>query len=132
MEEVEEVEDVADENCEDLYKGFAKKVAKMPFDQSKSNTSSSKTLETKTARSAPSRMDLVLDPTNVKETNSAPTTGRVVLTDMTRLSGGSSIHPKINVVPAGSQFLMKPMNAQATSASQIQKIQIGQVKNGNA
>ena len=112
MEEVEEVEDVADENCEDLFKGFAKKVAKMPFDQSKSNTSSSKTPESKTARSAPSRMDLVLDPANVKETNSAPTTkGRVVPTDLTRLSGGSSIHPKINVVPAGSQFLIKPMNA---------------------
>ena len=118
MEEVEEVEDVADENCDNLYKGFAKKVASMPFDLSKSNTnptSSSKTTEStqiKTARSAPSRMDLVLDPANVKETNSAPTTrGKMVPTDMTRLSGGSSIHPKINVVPAGSQFLMKPMNA---------------------
>ena len=98
MEEVEEVEDVADENCDNLYKSFVKKVASMPFDQSKSNTSSSKTPESKTARSLHSRMDLVLDPTNVKETNSAPTR-MMVPTDLTRFSGS-----KINT---GSQYLTK-------------------------
>ena len=106
IEEVEEVEDVPDENCNDLCESFGKKVASMPFDLFKSNTnptSSSKTTEStqvKTARSAPLRMALVIEPGNVKETNSAPTTrGWVVPTDLTRISGS-----KINT---GNQYLTK-------------------------
>ena len=83
----------------------------MPFDLSKSNTnptSSSKTTESsqiKTARSAPSRFDMVLDPAHAKETNSAPTIrGKVIPMDMTRLSG-ESITPKM--VPSGNQYLTK-------------------------
>ena len=84
----------------------------MPFDLSKSNTnptSSSKTTEStqiKTARSAPLRMPLIIEPGNVKETISAPTIrGRVIPMDMTRLSGGESITPKM--VPSGNQYLTK-------------------------
>jgi hypothetical protein len=80
----------------------------MPFDLSKSNTnptSSSKTTESsqiKTARSAPLRMPLVIEPGNVKETISAPTIrGRVI----PMLSGGESTTPKM--VPSGNQYLTK-------------------------
>ena len=118
------MEDVADENCQDLYNSFAKKVAKMPFDQSKSNTSSSKTPESKTARSLPSRMDLVLDPTNVKETNSAPTTKGRVFPTVTRLSGESTT-PKINK----NAFLMKPASQISQVRNSPSQIQIGQVRN---
>jgi hypothetical protein len=51
-------------------------------------------------------MDMVIDPANAKETNSAPTIrGKVIPMDMTRLSGGESITPKI--VPSGNQYLTK-------------------------
>ena len=132
MEEVEEVENVADENCHDLCKSFANKVDSMPFDKFKSNTnptSSSKTPESKTARSAPSRMDLVLDPTNSKETNSAPTTKGRVFPTVTRLSGGESTTSKINKVPSGNQFMMKPASQIQISQVRISpsQIHIGQV-----
>jgi hypothetical protein len=124
VEEVEDVEDVADENCENLYKGFAKKVDKMPFDQFKSNTSSSKTPESKTARSLPSRMDMVLDPTNVKETKSAATTKGRVFPTVTRLSGESTT-PKINK----NAFLMKPASQISQVRNSPSQIHIGQVRN---
>ncbi len=119
MEEVEEVEDVedVDENCENLYKGFAKKVNKMPFGQFKSNTSS----KTPESRSLPSRMDMVLDPTNVKVVNSA---GRVFPT-VTRLSGESTTAKIIK--PAGNAYLMKP--ASQISRNSPSQIHIGQGKN---
>jgi len=106
------VEDAV-ENCENLYKGFAKKVNKMPFDQF--------TLS-KTARSAPSRMDMVLDPTNVKVINSA---GRVFPT-VTRLSGESTT-AKINK-SAGNAYLMKPAS-QISVRNSPSQIHIGQVRN---
>ena len=111
------MEDV-DENCENLYKGFAKKVNKMPFDQF-----TSKTPESKTARSAPSRMDVVLDPTNVKVINSA---GRVFPT-VTRLSGESTT-AKINK-SAGNAYLMKPASQISQVRNSPSQIHIGQVRN---
>ena len=59
-----------------------------------------------TSRSAPSRMDSVIDPTIAKGTNSAPK-GRVVPMDT------GSIHSKINLVPptaSKNQYLLSTKN----------------------